>query len=236
MCALSTLGTATACGTELFQLTGIVDQDVIQLSCPDSPPPPADMSRTIPLSIYTGPSCPNLLAQIGCEGSYCQGLAYVEASQNVALSYPMLSPAARLRVRILRSAYSSVKWTVSFGGDPTFLDQANSQWLDIAVPDDASQVSLRTSCTLQPTLINVAVLNYCESFNIIVRDPTQAPTTIPSRTGRYVQTYLEYPQLSFESANGQTFCLHSYRTGARPCGESFTVTDMMEYDQYSIEC
>lgn len=104
-CALSTLDTATACGTELFQLTGIVDQDVVQLTCPDSAPPLADMSRTIPLSIYTGPSCPNLLVQIGCEGTYCQGLGYIEGSQNVALSYPILSPAARLRVKILRSFY-----------------------------------------------------------------------------------------------------------------------------------
>jgi hypothetical protein len=235
-CATGSLSTATACGTETFQLTGIADQDIIQLSCPDSPPPLADMSTTIPLSIYTGYSCPNLLVQIGCEGTYCQGLGYIEGYQNVALSYPMLSPAARLRVRILRSAYSSIKWTASFGGDPTFVDQTNSRWLDIAVPGDASQINLRTSCTLEPTKINVAVINYCGSFDLIVRDFAQAPTTIPSFTGLYVQTYLDFPQLSFESSNGLTFCLYSYRTGNRQCGQSFIVNGILESDQYYVEC
>ena len=236
MCALSTLGTVTACGTELFQLTGIVDQDVIQLSCLDSPPPPADMSRTIPLNIYTGPSCPNLLAQIGCEGSYCQGLAYIEGSQNVALSYPMLSPAARLRVRILRSIYSSVKWTLSFGGDPTFLDQANSQWLDIAVPDDASQISLRTSCTLQAETIVVVVINYCSSPTIIVRSPAQEPIRVPGFAGLYVTTYVDFPQLSFESEDGQTFCMRSRRYGTIQCGASFTFNGGEGYDEYESQC
>ena len=171
-CATGSRSAASACSAETFQLTGIVDQDITQLSCPDSPPPLADVSTTIPLSIYTGPSCPNLLMQIECEGTYCQGLGYIEGSQNVALSYPLLSPAARLRVRLLRSIYSSVKWTVNFGGDPTFVDQANSQWLDIAVPDDANQIDLRTSCALEAATMGVAVVNYCAYSTITVHGCT----------------------------------------------------------------
>jgi len=217
-------------------VTGIVDQDVVQLTCPDSPPPLADMSTTIPLSIYTGPSCPKLLVQIGCEGTYCQGLGYVEGSQNLALSYPMLSPAARLRVRILRTAYSSVKWTVSYGDDPTFLDQANSQWLDIAVPGEATQIALRTSCTLDAALISVAVVNWCSPNSFIVKTPAQGPITIQMFTGLYVQTYLDFPQLSFESTDGQAFCMRSYRTGSTACGTSFTINGVQEYDQYETQC
>lgn len=193
-CATGSRSAASACSAETFQLTGIVDQDITQLSCPDSPPPLADVSTTIPLSIYTGPSCPNLLVQIGREGTYGQGLGYIEGSQNVALSYPLLSPAARLRVRLLRSIYSSVKWTVSSGGDPTFVDQANSQWLDIAVPDDATRIDLRTSCVLEAATMGVAVLNYCAYSIITVTSAIQGSISfhlIPGSTSRRIRTSLD---------------------------------------------
>jgi hypothetical protein len=241
MCALSGLGTANACGTDLFQLTGIVDQDVVQLNCPDSPPPPADMSSTIPLSINTGPSCPNLLVQIGCEGTYCQGLAYVEGSENVALSYPVLSPAARLRVRILRSAYSSIKWTVAFSGaDPRFLDQANSQWLDVAVPNDATQISLRTSCTLDAAVFYVGVVNNCPgSFVVVKGSAQQSPTTLQGFTGTYFAVYTDFPRLSFEVMDGRVVCARStYRPGPTQCGTSFSVDadGTMGWDQFELSC
>ena len=239
MCALSTLGTAAACGTDTFQLTGIVDHDTVQLSCPDSAPPLADMSRTKPLSIYTGPSCPNLLAQIGCEGSYCQGLAYLEGYQNVALAYPMLSPAARLRVRVLRSIYSSVKWTVSFsGGDPTFVDQANSQWLEIAVPDDATQIALRTSCTSEAATFYVGVVNNCLGSTLTVRSPAQEPATIPDFIGVYVTAYVDFPRLSIEATDGRVFCVRSYRSGNNQCGTSLSVDadGALGYDQFDVQC
>lgn len=240
-CALSTLGPANACGTDLFQVTGIVDQDVVQLTCPDSPPPLADMSTTIPLAIYTGPSCPNVLVQIGCEGTYCQGLAYVEGSQNVALSYPVLSPAARLRVRVLRSAYSSIKWTVAFsGGDPTFLDQANSQWLDIPVPNDATQISLRTSCTLDAAVFYVGIVNNCPGSFVTVTSPAQQSSiTLQGYTGMYIAAYTDFPRLSFEASNGRVVCVQSaYRPGVTQCGTSFNVDadGTTGWDQFEISC
>lgn len=237
MCASSTLGTTTACGTDLFQLTGIADQDTVQLACPDSPPAPADMSRTIPLGIYTGPSCPNLLVQIGCEGTYCQGLAYVEGSQNLALLYPMVSPAARLQVRIFRPAYSSVNWTVSFsGGDPTFLDQANSQWLKIPVPDDATQVSLRTSCTLEAPTISVFVVNSCQYTTITVTSPAQNPISLRPYAGLVFTTYQDFLRLSFESADGRILCGSSRGGASSLCAASFTVNNLVNYDAYELRC
>jgi hypothetical protein len=239
MCALSGLGTANACGTETIQLTGIVDQDVVQLNYPGTPPAPADMSRTIPLSIYTGPSCPNLLVQIGCEGHYCQGLAYLEGSKNVALAYPMLSPAARLQIRILRSIYSSVKWTVTFGGDPTFLDQANSQWLEIAVPDDATQIALRTSCTLEAAVFYVGVVSDCPGSFVVVKTLAQAPVTLQAYTGTYFAAYTDFPRLSFEAMDGRVVCAHSaYRPGITQCGTSFSVDadGTTGWDQFDLRC
>ena len=164
MCALGVSSTALACGTEAFSLTGIFDQDVVQLSCPDSPAPQPDLSRTIPLSIRTGYSCPSLVVQIGCDGSYCQGYGYPGAQQTTALAYPVLTPVARLRVRVLSSGSMSTQWTAFFGGDVIFLDQVNSQWLEVAVPQDANQIDLRTSCMAEPLLekIYVVVYNYCE--------------------------------------------------------------------------
>lgn len=236
MCATGSLSAATACGTDTFTLTGIIDQDTIQLSCPDSPPPLADMSTAIPLSIKTGYTCPNLLVQIGCEGTYCQGLGYVEGYQNVALSYPILSPAARLRVRILGSGSTSIKWTATFGGDPTFLDQVNPQWLEITVPDGAPQIELRTSCTSQGTVINVAVVNYCQLTPIVVKSPAQADTIIQSNSGLYLTTYADFPQLSIEAPGGRNLCAYSYRTGNTQCGALLRFANIGQYDQFDVRC
>ena len=86
MCALSVKSGATACGTDTFTLAGILDQDTVQLNCPDDPAPQPDFTRSIPLNLRTGPSCPDLVVQIGCEGDYCQGFGFPVGSQIQALS------------------------------------------------------------------------------------------------------------------------------------------------------
>ena len=245
MCALATLGTVTACGadgTSAFQLTGIVDQDVVQLFCPDAPAPLPDLSTTIPLRIYTGPYCPNLLVQIGCEGSYCQGLGYVGSSQNVAIAYPILSPAARLRVRVLGSGSTSIKWAVIFGSDPTLADQVNPQWLDIAVPDNAAQITLRTSCTTQTPLqrIDVAVVNYCPGTTLTITNPTRDSFLLPYQGGEYFTTYLEFPQYTIDSSDGRRLCAQRYYAFDPPvssCGASpLTVDGLTQNDVLYIRC
>jgi hypothetical protein len=237
MCALATLGTVTACGSDglsAFQLTGIVDQDVLQLFCPDAPAPLPDLSTTIPLNIITGYTCPNLLVQIGCEGSYCQGLGYVGGSQNVALAYPMLSPAARLRVRVLGAGSTSINWAVSFGPDVTFADQVNPQWLDIAVPDNAAQITIRTFCTTQTPLqrINVAVVNYCPGTILTITNPTHDSFTLQYQMGAYLTTYLEFPRYTIDSSDGRTLCTERYYGSANNlCGASPLTIDGLTQDE-----
>ena len=239
MCALSALSTAIACGTETFQLTGIPDQDTVQLFCPDKPPSFLDVSSSIPLSVSTGPACPNLLLQIGCEGSYCQGVATAEGSQNIALSYPILSPAARLRVRILGSGSMSIKWAIRCSGwDPIFSDQINPQWLEIPVPDAATQIDLFTTCRAQLQTIPVVIINSCHMYSTInVRDPAGVLTQVESGLGLYVTTYLDFPRLSFEAPDGRNLCASYYMSGITQCGASPLVFDgLTQYDAIQITC
>lgn len=239
MCALGVSSTALACGTEAFSLTGIFDQDVVQLSCSDSPAPQPDLSRTIPLSIRTGYSCPSLVVQIGCNGSYCQGYGYPGAQQTIALAYPVLTPVARLRVRVLSSGSTSTQWTAFFGGDVIFLDQVNSQWLEVAVPQDANQIDLRASCMAEPLLekIYVVVYNYCEGTNIIVSSPIQQPISLPYYSGAGFQTYLDIPRVSIDSGDGRNLCVFRYSTGSTQCGASpYTIVGLEQNDQYEVRC
>lgn len=151
------------------------------------------------------------------------------------------SPAARLRVRILRSAYSSIKWTAAFsGGDPTFLDQANSQWLEIPVPDAATQISLRTSCTLDAAVFYVGIVNNCPgSFVTVARPAQQSSITLQGYTGMYIAAYTDFPRLSFQAADGRVVCVQSaYRPGITQCGTSFNVDadGTTVWDQFEISC
>jgi hypothetical protein len=139
----------------------------------------------------------------------------------------------------LRSAYSSVKWTVSFGGDPTFVDQTNSQWLDISVPDGATQIALRTSCTLEAAKMGVAVVNYCAYTTVTVTNPYQGSIPFQPYTGQYFMTYSDFPRLSFESADGRVVCARSiYNSGNTQCGASFTLNanGVSGFDQFEVRC
>jgi hypothetical protein len=89
---------------------------------------------------------------------------------------------------------------------------------------------------LDAAIINVAVVNFCPYTPFIVRTPAQGSISILTYTGLYVTTYLDYPQLSFEAADGRTFCVLSRRSGNNICGASLTVNGTPDYDQYEINC
>jgi hypothetical protein len=242
MCALGVIGLATACGTDPFKLTDIVDQDTVQLSCTDDPAPLPDFTTSIPLSIQTGPSCPsNLVLQIGCEGSYCQGLGYVGGPQSYTLSYPVMSPAARLQVRVIGTFSASTQWTAIFDGGVVFLDQVDQQWLEIAVPDGASKIDLRTSCIVNEPLLQLVyavIYNYCSGVDLLVTNTVGQVYTISAYSGQYVPVYLEIPHVSVQYADGRSLCVESQRLSTRTCGASpFTIDGIVDgYDTYSVCC
>jgi hypothetical protein len=242
MCALGVTSLATACGTDPFTLTGIVDRDIVQLSCTDDPAPQPDFTTSISLTIRTGPSCPsNVVLQIGCERTYCQGFGFVGQPQSYALSYPVMSPAARLRIKVLDTGSPSTQWSAIFGGGVIFLDQVNQDWLEIAVPDGASQIDLRTSCLVNQPLLQMVyavIYNYCPGVNLLVTNTMGQVYTLSTYSGQYVPVYLGIPHVSLQYADGRNLCVTSQRLSTQNCGASpFTIDGIVDgYDSYSVSC
>lgn len=149
-CAFSSPRTAVSCGRDAFTLAGIIESDAIYVTCGFGTPA-TDMSSTIPLRVVAGGACPQVAVQIGCEGDptidYCYGFAFGPGAGDNSLSYPVLSPTARLRVKALVQNSELTAWRFGFGGALTSAIQTQTQWLDIAVPDGASTIELRTTCT-----------------------------------------------------------------------------------------
>lgn len=147
MCAKVERTGIEQCAYDVLEVTSLRSQDIITLTCPDPAPPRPDLSTPIPLNIRTSASSPNLVIQIGCEpGNYCLSYAIQGNSQNNDFSYPILSPMARLRVKVFGSNMRYAEWKIAFSGAaPRTRYQPNTQWLDITVPVGASRIDLQAS-------------------------------------------------------------------------------------------
>lgn len=126
--------------------------DHLMVECPNEiPPPQIDVTQSIPLNVGTiGNGCFDYIVQIGCEpGNYCQGTF---SSGDVALSYPILSPMARLCVKALGASRGST-WTLARQLDPAgdYVEpvdylQRRGDWLEITIPGDSIAISLQPIC------------------------------------------------------------------------------------------
>lgn len=104
MCVLIERSNFRECGYEDIA-TGLQSEDTIILTFPDAnPPSQPDLSNSVPLRIQSSGSGENMIMQIGCEpDNYCLSYLVTSGSSDQALSYPVLSTAARLRVKVFGS-------------------------------------------------------------------------------------------------------------------------------------
>lgn len=159
--------------------------------------------------------------------------------------YSTLLPPARLRVRTLGPGFTNASWAVGFGEYPTnFYDQVKSQWLRIDVPDDAAphNVDLWTTCNAEPLLekMYVDVINNCPEIYVIAKNPAQESYVSRNSPSLYVQTYVDFPQLSLEytarvSLDGQRVCVRSQFYNG--CGSSpLRFRSIRPNDRFEITC
>jgi hypothetical protein len=147
------------CDYEMLEF-GMLDQDVIQISCPDeSFPTEVDITgETIRLDVGISSTTLNLAAQMDCvPGNPCSASRLGGGWNAFIGEYPVTAPTTRLRVRafgsILPSRMVYAEWSVQFSGDPATKNisvQANAEWLDISVPSDATSIQLYGSAFYDP--------------------------------------------------------------------------------------
>lgn len=149
MCAIIDRTGVSQCGIDGIVASDLIDGDYVRLECPDNGPPRPDVDTTIPVSVGTTQTSPNLVIQVGCEpDSYC--LSYTSgAFAYHTFDYPIFSPMARLRVRIFAATgnnqrLSYAQWSVRFSGGPQeSFYQPKGEWLYITVPTDATSVEIQ---------------------------------------------------------------------------------------------
>jgi hypothetical protein len=138
LCVYNERTASDNCGYETVNLSGMLGQDVIRVSCSDNFPPPVDTTgQTIDLSAESSSTTLNFAMQIGCvpedvltpcSPNYLLG----GGSQAFSTVYPVTSPTTRLRVRAFGMSGSTrmfyAEWSVQFSDGPTTtLVQDNSQ-------------------------------------------------------------------------------------------------------------
>lgn len=98
------------------------------------------MTNTVPMKITTdgtfGSPCGSLAVQIGCEqGNYCLGHGYGDVGAGVSLAYPVLTPSARLRVKIGGLDAVRVDWIMAYtvGRSTSYYSftQMRGEWANI---------------------------------------------------------------------------------------------------------
>jgi hypothetical protein len=138
------------CNRDTFAQPVPRDREEMLLSCEARAPLP-EMSATIPLDIRTTSNCPYLVVQIGCQSTdYCLGYGYQGGPRNMRLEYPILSPIARVRVKVLGPGFGSATWLIDFSNvEQSASIQARGYWQDILVPAGTTYISLRAICSSQ---------------------------------------------------------------------------------------
>lgn len=242
------------CGVESVIAPNLIDGDDVRVECPDNGPPRPEADNTIPASIGTTSTSPNLAVQVGCElGNYCLSRVRSGNGAYVAFDYPMLSPMARFRVRILAGSgngqfFSHVEWLVAFSGRPqqTYY-QPRGQWFVVTVPLDATSIEISGNAVLDGTIpsgptstpLTLKVENLCSGV-VLVGIPTNPEFLVLYSNSAEVITgdvTSNDPRLTFESLSGRQICAVLDRVNLRQCGvEAIEVSGLIDRDYIKLEC
>jgi hypothetical protein len=242
------------CGVEGIIAAGLIDGDNVHITCPGDRPPQPNAATTIPARIGTTSTSPKYAVQIGCEpGNYCNS-AYGDGYGTAAiLDYPILSPMARFRVRILAlssdgQSLGYVEWLVGFSGGPqTTYYQARGQWFEVVVPSDATSVYVLGNAVLSGTmpsgptrmLLALDVDNTCSGAVLVSTPSDPEYEVIFGHLGASFNRGVTAndPRLKFKSLSTRQVCAVLDRTGLRQCGvTNIEIYGLIDNDEVRIEC
>jgi hypothetical protein len=254
LCASLDRTSLYACGVDSIVARDLADGDDVQITCPGNGPPRPDAATTIPASIGTTNTSPNLAVQVGCEpGNYCLSRVRSGYGTFVSFDYPILSPMARFRVRIFAASaggqvLSYVEWQVGFSGSPqTTYYQAKGQWFEVLVPADATSIEISGNAVQNgempagPTSMRLSldVDNTCSGAVLvgILTDPEYI--VIPAGSGASFNRGVTAngPRLISESLSTRQICAVLDRAGVRQCGVTgIEISGLIDNDGVRIEC
>lgn len=265
LCAYNERTASDNCGYETVNLSGMLDQDVIRISCSDSfPLEVVTTGQTIDLSAETSSTTWNFAIQIGCvpedvltrcSPNYVLGLL---GPKSFGTSYPLTSPTTNLRVRMFGSTLPArlfyAEWSVQFSDDPpTTLVQSSGQWLDIIVPSDATSIRLFGSAFYTPPpepsqpvhALFLTVRNLCATSDVLISSTTESDVAFLPAGSEVSITFssvlADDPRMLCTSLTGRRMCAEvKRRPGETDCGaesaDGFVAASLIDLDEIGLTC